>query len=329
MKHRFSSIVEQQSTTELDLICSNKLKTALVLQKLTAGKFFKIDLGWLFTFILFLGSFLENVHWRNITLIPCPCLAITLVTKLVKFRHSSAFIVGKITTCGSHVYDRPEFRQIFQRWIQRTTQSPNNPETQNPRQQQHGPQEEEGFLLFFLVSTSRHCPPPLGHWGGAASESPAGESRGSLRAPRKYVTAAVSWILLTEATDKTRTFWSNLSHPSSGRNNPRTQSLVLFHEMEIGSRYQKPTDKKCDSFFVKFWPNCFYDVLRFTYSLGLQHQQIGDIFAGFMALYNSFHFSFLLSSFLGWVSNTILQIFLSARCFPEKIPEKLHEIRIL
>ena len=169
-------------------------------------------------------------------------------TKLVKFRHSSAFIVGKITTCGSHVYDRPEFRQIFQRWIQRTTQSPNNPETQNPGQQQHGPQEEEGFLLFFLVSTSRHCPPPLGHWGGAASESPAGESRGSLRAPRKYVTAAVSWILLTEATDKTRTFWSNLSHPGSGRNNPRTQSLVLFHEMEIGTRYQKPTDEKCNSF---------------------------------------------------------------------------------
>ena len=175
---------------------------------------------------------------------------------------------------------------------------PNNPETQNPGQQQHRPQEEEGFLLFFLVSTSRHCPPPLGHWGGAASESPAGESRGSLRAPRKYVTAAVSWILLTEATDKTRTFWSNLSHPGGRRNNPRTQSLVLFHEMEIGTRYQKPTDKKCDSFFVKFWPNCFYDVLRFTYLLGLQHQQIGDIFAGFMAVCNSFFPSLFCWSFL-------------------------------
>ena len=41
-------------------------------------------------------------------------------------------------------------------------------------------------------------------------------------------------------------------------------------------------------FFVKFWQNCFYDVLRFTYLLGLQHQQIRDIFAGFMAVCYSF-----------------------------------------
>ena len=113
MKHRLSSIVEQQSTTELDLICSNKLKTALVLQKLSAGKFFKIDLGWLFTFILFPGSFLEKFSLEKYYF--DSVLLLGNNTKLVKFRHSSAFIVGKITTCGSHVYDRPEFRQIFQR----------------------------------------------------------------------------------------------------------------------------------------------------------------------------------------------------------------------
>ena len=112
MKRRLSSIVEQQSATELDLICSNKLKTALLLQKLSAGKFFKIDLGWLFTFILYSEVFSGKFSLKKCYFDSVPLLGNN--TKLVKFRHSSAFIVGKITTCGSHVYDRPEFRQIFQ-----------------------------------------------------------------------------------------------------------------------------------------------------------------------------------------------------------------------
>ena len=167
-------------------------------------------------------------------------------TKLVKFRHSSAFIVGKITTCGSHVYDRPEFRQIFQRWIQRTTQSPNNPETQNLGQQQHGPQEEEGFLLFFLVSTSRHCP-PLGHWvarppkvlakAAGASEHHGNTSQRpfhefcSRKRPIRPGHSDLTWVILGVE---------------------ETIPEVLFHEMEIGTRYQKPTDEKCHSFLWNF-----------------------------------------------------------------------------
>ena len=81
-------------------------------------------------------------------------------TKLVKFRHSYAFIRE-----DNHVWVSRVWPPRIQTNIP-TMNSTNNsiPETQNPGQQQHGPQEEEGFLLFFLVSTSRHCPPPLSHW---------------------------------------------------------------------------------------------------------------------------------------------------------------------